>query len=94
MSEVLTADLFSSHVDGRFQVGETELFLTLVKVEVGQGAADQRVPFSLIFAGPKSPWAPENIWAMRAPDGVVYDIYIAPIHTPNPDRQDYQAVFN
>ena len=95
MSDILTADLFSPHVGELFQVGDTELSLTLVAVEVDETAqVPYRTPFTLIFRGPATPWAPEKIWPLRAPDGTVREIYISPIHTPASDRQDYQAVFN
>jgi hypothetical protein len=91
---LLTADRFSPHVGELFQMGDTELSLTLVAVEVQEAPAGGRTPFSLIFRGPKSPWAPENLWPVKGPDGTMHEIYIAPIHTPSPDCQDYQAVFN
>lgn len=97
MSDViaaLTADRFSPHVGGLFQLGDTELSLTLVEVEVLGPPVGGRAPFSLLFQGPKSPWAQESLWSIRGPDGTVHAIHIAPIHTPSPDRQDYQAVFN
>ena len=97
MSDViaaLTADQFSPHVGSLFQMGDTELSLTLVDVETHEAPAGERAPFTLLFRGPKAPWAPENLWSVKGPDGVVHDIYIAPIHTPSPDCQDYQAVFN
>jgi hypothetical protein len=90
----LTADRFSPHVGEVFQMGDTELSLTLVEVDVQDAPAGERAPFTLVFRGPKSPWAPENMWALKGPDGAVHELYIAPIHTPNPNCQDYQAVFN
>jgi len=90
----LTADRFSPHVGKLFQLGDTELSLTLVEVDVVAAPAGERAPFTLIFRGPASPWAPEQLWSLKAPDGVTHEIHIAPIHTPAPDRQDYQAVFN
>ena len=90
----LTADQFSPHIGALFQMGDTELSLTLVAIEAEAAPEGQRAPFSLIFRGPKSPWAPENLWPVKGPDGTVHEIYIAPIHTPSPDWQDYQAVFN
>jgi hypothetical protein len=27
-------------------------------------------------------------------DGAAHDLYLIPVHTPAPGRQDYQAVFN
>jgi len=97
MSDViaaLTADRFSSHVGELFQLGDTELSLTLVGVEAHEAPEGERAPFTLVFRGPKSPWAQESLWPVKGPDGAVHEIYIAPIHTPSPDCQDYQAVFN
>lgn len=90
----LTADHFSPRVGELFQMGDTELSLTLTAVEVHKDHAGEHGSFNLIFRGPKTPWAPEALWALKAADGTVYEIYVAPIHTPDPDRQDYQAVFN
>jgi len=91
---VLTADHFSPHVGAPFQLGDTELSLTLVEVDVQDAPAGERAPFTLVFRGPKSPWAPENMWMLKGPDGAAHELYIAPIHTPEPGWQDYQAVFN
>jgi hypothetical protein len=97
MSDVLatlTAEQFSPHVGELFQLGDTELSLTLVTVDVQKANEGERAPFSLIFRGPKTPWAPEALWALKATNGTVYEFHMAPIHTPHPDQQDYQAVFN
>ena len=35
-----------------------------------------------------------GFYAAEAESGARFDFYILPIHTPAPDRQEYQAVFN
>lgn len=55
-----------------------------------------RIPFTLIFVGPKSPrYLPEGQYDCAIADGPTFSgIHVNPIHTPEPDRQEYQAVFN
>lgn len=56
----------------------------------------ERRPFTLIFVGPKErgEHLPEGHYECEIEDGPTYQIYVNPIHTPQPDRQEYQAVFN
>jgi hypothetical protein len=37
---------------------------------------------------------PEGLYAAEVENGPRFDLYVIPIHTRAPDRQDYQAVFN
>jgi hypothetical protein len=54
-----------------------------------------RMPFTLIFRGPREQQVlPEGLYECKVEDGPSFSIYVAPIHTPAPDRQHYQAVFN
>lgn len=62
--------------------------------DAGETIPDGRAPFTLIFRGPKSPWAPESLWTLTAPDGAMRELYLSPIQTFGADHQDYQAVFN
>jgi hypothetical protein len=55
----------------------------------------KRRPFTLIFHGPRErDVLPEGHYECEFEGGPTYGIYVSPIHTPWPDRQDYQAVFN
>ncbi|QAU46353.1 DUF6916 family protein [Bradyrhizobium guangzhouense] len=51
-------------------------------------------PFTLVFHGPRQGVMPEGFYAAEVEDGPRFDLYVIPIHTRAPDRQDYQAVFN
>jgi hypothetical protein len=55
----------------------------------------KRRPFTLIFRGPKQQDVlPEGLYECEIDGGPTYTLHVAPIFTPQPDRQDYQAVFN
>lgn len=55
----------------------------------------KRRPFVLIFAGPKErEYLSEGLYDCEIEGGPTYQIYVNPIHTPQPDRQEYQAVFS
>jgi hypothetical protein len=51
-------------------------------------------PFTLIFAGPRGDVLAEGLYGTTTEDGTRFAFYIMPVHTPAPDRQEYQAVFN
>jgi hypothetical protein len=53
-----------------------------------------RAPFTLRFHGPVGDILPEGLYRTVIEDGPSLEIYIMPIHTVAPGRQDYQAVFN
>lgn len=56
--------------------------------------APTRPPFTVIFHGPRHDILPEGLYVADIEDGPSLEFYLAPIHTPAPDRQEYQAVFN
>lgn len=70
--------------------------LTIDRIEVGQPAPPGlRQPFMLVFRGRRSdPVAPEGLYVCEIEDGASLELYVMPIHTPEPAYQDYQAVFN
>jgi len=71
--------------------------LRLATVDVGDPPnlpPESRKPFSLIFHGSRGDVMPEGLYEAEAEDGARFELYVIPIHTPAPDRQDYQAVFN
>ena len=52
-------------------------------------------PFTLIFSEPKTrDVLPEGIYEVEVEGAPGFALHIAPIHTPAPDAQEYQAAFN
>lgn len=94
----LTADAFAPHVGTSFRVEGGRHMLSLSEVErfenqPGHGDPAFR-PFTLIFSGPPGDVLAEGMHTIIREDGTAYDLYLIPVHTPAPGRQDYQAVFN
>ena len=89
---------FVKYVGGAFSITGAPHALSLERIESYDAPWPdefQRRPFTLIFTGPKpGPVLPEGLYACETGDGEVFELYLSPIHTPAPDRQDYQAVFN
>jgi hypothetical protein len=55
----------------------------------------KRHPFTLIFRGPKErDVLPEGLYECEIEGGTTVTMYVAPIMTPQPGCQDYQAIFN
>jgi hypothetical protein len=55
----------------------------------------KRDPFILIWRAPKErEHMPEGYYPCEFVDGPTYMIYVTPVFTPEPEFQDYQAVFN
>ena len=102
-AEPLRAEMFQPLVGSAVRVAGSGITLTLVRVEIGDpgtAMAGLRTPFLLIFEGPPPGdrgrgLLPEGLHDCAFGDGgTTYDIYVAPIRTLAPGRQDYQAVFN
>lgn len=96
-------DVFLEHHHFEPLVGKTVRFkgtqfaIPLVKVVNSQKflATAKRDPFMLIFRGPKErEYMVEGYYECEFEDGPTYKIYIAPAFTPEPEWQDYQAIFN
>lgn len=91
----LTAELFARHLGQAFRVDGGPHVLTLTKVEASPKEDWQtRAPFLLLFSGPPADVVAEGMRTIALDDGTAYDLYLIPVHTPAPGRQDYQAVFN
>jgi hypothetical protein len=94
----LSADTFAPHVGASFQIegGRHALSLSEVeRLEAQPGHAPGFAPFVLIFSGPAGDVVAEGMHTITREDGsAAYDLYLIPVHTPTPGRQDYQAVFN
>jgi hypothetical protein len=88
---------FAPFIGKRFECENQHVVLQLASIDVKPpyvlGGA-QRTPFLLIFHGPVGDVLPEGMFRVHIEDGPVTDIYIMPIHTVAPGRQEYQAVFN
>ncbi|SFK54813.1 hypothetical protein [Caulobacter sp. UNC279MFTsu5.1] len=96
-----TADTFAPHVGASFRVEGGRHVLALSQVErlenqPGHGNPAFE-PFVLIFSGPPGDVLAEGMHTLAREDGeggIAHDLYLIPVHTPAPGRQDYQAVFN
>jgi hypothetical protein len=97
MVRLLQHDDFTPHLNKLFRFEGRHHQLRLATVEVGDTPnlpPDLRKPFILIFHGPRGDVMPEGFYAAEVEDGARFELYIVPIHTVVPERQDYQAVFN
>ena len=96
MTENISHENFSGHLNELFrvEVAETSLELELVEVEVGQPIdASQREPFTLIFQGPKDSILAEGIHTVSNDSAGSFDLYTIPIISLG-DHQLYQVIFN
>ena len=96
MTESISHENFSGHLNASFRidVAETSLELELVEVEVGKSIDPSlREPFTLIFQGPKDSILPEGIYNVSNDGAGSFDLYIIPIVSPG-DLQSYQVIFN
>jgi hypothetical protein len=97
MSAPLTHENFQPHVGREFRFDGQPQVLQLARIEVMPApplpGMDYKA-FTLIFTGPRGNVLPEGFYAAEAHGGTRFEFYILPIHTPAPDRQEYQAVFN
>ncbi len=98
MDDLLQIDDFEPHVGKVFHFKGTRHAFPLDRiVSNGQPLPKgmQRQPFLLIFRGPKEQdYLPEGMYDCEVEDGPNYRIYVSPIQTPEPGRQEYQAAFN
>jgi hypothetical protein len=97
--DILTFDTFTPHVGKRVRFRGTDIVLEIDRVEQGEDLALEtvRAPFSVIFRGPRDPSVllREGLYDCEVEDGgPSWNLYVMPIHTPQRDRQEYQAVFN
>ena len=73
------------------------LELTLIEARdltlQGRPPANRRMPFSLLFRGPRSPVLPQRIYALEDPGLGRLEIFLVPIGTDG-DGVRYEAIFN
>lgn len=100
MALELTADLFEGHVGRTFSIEGDPRSVVLTGVErrplqASEAGTQVGGPFTLVFSGPPRDVLAEGIRTLRTEtEDQAFDLYLMPVHTPAPDRQDYQAVFN
>ena len=94
----LTADTFAPHQGTSFRVQGGHHVLLLNEIDrLGSPPSQEDPafePFILIFSAPSGDVLAEGMHTITGEDGTAYDLYLIPIHTQAPGRQDYQAVFN
>jgi hypothetical protein len=94
MAERPTPETFQPFVGQTFKIGDGRYAFELANIEVGAEQSGWGFrPFTLIFQGPPGDVLPEGMYALAADGGAGFDLYLMPIHTPAPGRQDYQSVF-
>jgi hypothetical protein len=98
MDEPLQIEHFKPHVGKLVHFKGTRFAFPLNRIESNRKRLPKGVkrrPFILIFRGPKErEYLPEGLYECEIDNGPIYPIYVTPVHTTEPDRQDYQAVFN
>jgi len=99
MTEPLSPEQFSAHLDKGFAVRGGHHVLRLAEIDIAvlgaaQRSAVPRQPFTLIFHGPRGDLLPEGLYTFEVEGGPSFELYVIPVQTAAADRQDYQAVFN
>ena len=96
--EFLLVEHFEPHVGKVFRFKGTRYAFPLESIDNPRREKPdwvKRQPFTLIFRGPKErDVMPEGLYDCEIEGGPTVALYVAPIMTPQPDRQYYQAVFN
>jgi hypothetical protein len=98
MTELTHIEHFTPHVGKIFRFKNHHHRLLLERIDSNDRplpAGVTRRPFLLIFRGPKEREVlPEGLHECEIDGGPTLALYVMPIHTPQPDRQHYQASFN
>lgn len=98
MSELfLEVHHFEPLVGKTVRFAGTLFVMTLEKVTKGEKflATAKREPFILIFRAPRQQYyMTEGIYECAFDEGPTYSFYVAPVHTPDQQWQDYQAPFS
>jgi hypothetical protein len=97
--ELLSRDAFDPHVGKVFRVKGGHHALSLIRIEARkleewETETRMREPFNLIFRGPPNDLLKEGMYTLALEDGPSFELYVMPVYTPFPGRQDYQASFN
>ena len=97
MAVFLEVDYFEPLVGTIVHFKETPFSMTLHQIIKGQKflATAKREPFILIFRARKEAYyMAEGMRACEFANGETHELYVNPVHTPEQEFQDYQAVFN
>jgi len=97
MTTVPRHEDFAPFVGHAFRFDGWHGSLRLAEIETGRDPKVPgllRVPFTLIFHGPRGDILAQGQYDATTGDGARFRFHIMPIHTPAPDRQEYQDVFN
>lgn len=97
MAEISRHEDFTAQIGKSFHFAGWNGVLRLAQVDISQSPGmpgESRAPFSLIFHGVRGDILPEGLYDVAVEHGPRFTFYVMPIHTPAPDRQEYQAVFN
>jgi hypothetical protein len=97
MAEFLEIHHFQPLVGKTVRFKGTSFAMPLIKIIAGEKyiPTAKRDPFILIFRAPKiDVYMTEGTYECEFEDGPTYQIYVSPTHTPEPEWQDYQAIFN
>ena len=98
MLEHLTIEDFGPCVGEPFTVSAADgdtLEVTLASADRAPdhyGRPGGRKPFSLIFHGPRSPYAPQGTWQVEHAELGALDLFLVPLG-PEGEVMRYQAVF-
>lgn len=94
MTNSPSAEIFAPHIGKAASVRDGQkLALVAVEERNAPGSAS-RAAFSLLLRGAPAPIVPEGMHRLTFEDGASFELYLIPVHTPSPDHQDYQIVFN
>ena len=77
--------------------GGTPFVMTLQNVTRGEKftATAKRDPFMLLFRSRREQYYMlEGVYDCAFDDGPTYSFYVSPVHTPDQEWQDYQAIFS
>jgi hypothetical protein len=97
MSELLEKHHFEPLIGKTVQVKGTRFSFPLSRSITKEKAfpTSKRDPFILIFRAPReNEYLPEGRYQCAFDGGPTYEFYVAPTLTPEPEWQDYQAIFN
>ena len=99
MSELLTPEHFHPHIDKIFRPRGGRHALRLTRIDMRplqpwEAAWLPRQPFTLIFSSSRGDALPEGLYVFEVEGAPSFELYVMPIQTFAPDRQEYQAVFN
>lgn len=96
--DILTIENFKPHVGKTVRFKGTSYAFVLDRVEGDPRpppAGYARSQFLVIFRGPsKSDVMPPGMYECEIDGGPTYGLYVMPIETSLPERQEYQSAFN